>query len=502
MLRFFRYLLALGSVFLFAIGKQYAFLNVQLVGILLFWIVNILYSFDCIRKRIYFLMFNLTFFGFLIARPAISLFIGREWYNFDIESVNFALNSIMISLVFMLLGYFICDKKISKNEEKFDVYNIFKKRPVEEGYFEKFERSSFVFNLRIVSLILFFIGILFFSIAELEKLLFMRSKNYVEYYVSFETKLPYLVTVIASMSKYFLCLFLSTLPPKRLAVFPLFIYVIAAVPSLLIGIRNPIVLNLIFVFLYYFTRDSVNHFSNLKNKEKWLTRVEWTIIILSAPMCLIFLGLYNYIRQGYETESMSLFGIILDLFYKQGVSFDVLCIGHGSIDKIENTGFTNYTFGGIIDYFTHGKLAQVLWGAKSLGNGNNLDMALYSNSFSHRMSYVSRGDEYLQGHGWGSSYILETYADFGYLGVVVFNIFLGMLFAYMFRLMNKGSLRFSIALAILMGIYFCPRDSALGWLNFLFYIQFLAAITFGVFASDMLIKEYSRRNYILENVKK
>ncbi len=504
MKRFIRYLLVLFSVAVFFLGKSIESFNTELIGILFFWIVNIIYSFENIRKRIYFLMFNITFFGFLISRPVISMFKGNVWWNFEDSSVNFALNSIMLSLVFMFAGHCLCDRIIEDKSKQRKVKNcsLLRKETWQYSYFEYAQKSSFIKNLKAVSLILFYVSMFFYIIAETEKLLFMRSRNYVELYTSFKTQLPYLFTVLASMHKYILCIFLASMPSKLSAFIPLCLYILSALPALAIGLRNPIVLNVIFVFLYYFTRDSIDAITDgrkaiKKRQNKWLGKGEWSIIILIAPICMFLLGIYNYVREGSISENSGILATIVDLFYKQGVSFEVLCIGYATIPKIEYTGFVNYTFGGIIDYFMSNKVAQILWGAKDLGDGNNLNKALYSNSFSHRMSYASRGSEYLEGHGWGSSYILETYADFGYIGIILFNIFLGMLFAYMIKFIDKGSFRFTLMLVILTGIYFAPRDAALGWINFIFYLQFIVPAVVCYVAAGLCVKEYCRKNHVL-----
>ena len=118
--------------------------------------------------------------------------------------------------------------------------------------------------------------------------------------------------------------------------------------------------------------------------------------------------------------------VIADLFYKQGVSFRWLALGYGAIPFLPHNGFTNYTFGSFIDYFCNGSIAQKFFGAVSLGSSNSLLKAQYGNNFSHHLSYILLGDEYLAGHGCGSSYLLEVFADYGYLGIVVFSLILGL----------------------------------------------------------------------------
>ena len=41
------------------------------------------------------------------------------------------------------------------------------------------------------------------------------------------------------------------------------------------------------------------------------------------------------------------------------------------------------------------------------------------------------GDDYLQGHGIGSSYIMELFTDYRYIGVFVFSIILGIILVAM-----------------------------------------------------------------------
>lgn len=478
MSKVFRYILFMLSFVLFFIGKFYSY-NIMLSGVLALWTHNIIYSLKKKNLRMFFLVFNLVVFFFLIGRPTISMIRGDVWWYYSFQSVHFALNSLMITLLCLFIGEYIFEHMVIKHASK-----EFKKPII--------YRSDFIFALRNISLVLFYFSCVFAFMVEMEKLLYMRGRDYLDFYTSFKTSLPYFIIVVGGMQKYFLCIFLSTWPKKNVAFFPLMIYVLLSVPDLLIGIRNPIVLNALFVLLYYFIRDVI------EDKEKWLGYFERFIIVLLTPIAMIVLGAYNYIRDssGNTAAIKNFFELIIDFIYKQGVSFEVLCIGYESIPKIKYTGFTNYTFGGIIDYFKYNKVAQILWGGMSLGEGNNLNKALYSNSFGHRMSYVARGQEYLEGHGWGSSYILETFADFGYLGIIIFSILMGVFLGTIIYLLRRGNMGFIFILISLTNIYFCPRDSALGWLNFIFYLQFWIPFILCYILAKLCVKRYSLYNDI------
>lgn len=482
MAKFIRYCFIASAVFCFLVGNIFNVFNIMLLSILFMLSANVVYSLEDIKRRFFFLVFNFVMFIFLIGRPTINMIEGRKWWMiFDRSHVYFAMYALFLTLVCMFIGAVVAEVFLwRKKTASFQVpkRNIYSIRKIEY-------KQNFLKALRIISLILFYVSIAVFFIGEIEKLLFMRGREYEEFYTEFKSQLPYVFYLVGAMGKYFLCIFLATMPSKKVAFVPLSLYVISAVPSLIIGMRNPVVLNILFVITYYFIRNTID------KKDVWLGKFEKTLIIIGAPLAVILLGSLNYIRAGSKFKN-GVLDLIIDFIYKQGVSFDVLCIGHASIPKIKYTGFVNYTFGPFIDYFTHGVLAQKLFGALSLGDGNNLKMALYSNSFAHRMSYVSKGQEYLEGHGWGSSYLLETYADFGYWGIVIFSIILGLLLISILKLiMKENTFLSTIVLVVLTNIYFMPRDAATGSLYLLLTNQFLIAVILAYITSGLMVKRYS-----------
>lgn len=483
MVKFLRYCFVVLAIAIFSLGIINESFNVILAGILFMFFSNLLYSFENIKTRIFFLFFNIVIFVFLIGRPTIDMLKGKKWWSeFAKQHVYFAMYALFITLVCLLIGAIFAETLMNRKPRySFDkTYSLNTESTNEE----------FIRALKIVSLILFYIAMACFLLGEFEKLLFMEGKEYEEFFVSFKSKLPYVFRVIGSMTEYFLCIFLAAMPSKKMSVIPLITYIISAVPSLLIGMRNQIVLNIIFVFIYFFIRQIFN------KKEKWLGFFEKILIVIGTPFAILFLGSVNYIRAGSNFKNGAI-NLIIDFIYKQGVSFNVLCIGHKAIPNIHDTGFVNYTFGPFIDYFTHGGFSQKLFGVLDLGSGNNLNMALYSNNFAHRMSYVSRGQEYLNGHGWGSSYLLETYADFGYLGIILFSIILGMaLISFFYLLKRKNIIISTIVLVILTSIYLAPRGSATNSIYFIVTVQFLFAIITTYTVSKLMVKKYSYKKAI------
>lgn len=449
--------------------------NLSIAAINLVFLSNVLYAYLNIRRRIVFLIFNICMWVFLISRPTISMLRGDEWWYFDTVNVKFALVALYITLLSLLCGCALAQHILKhRGEYRFEHTQEYCVIPKKQSEFNR--------SLQIISGALFIVCFLCKMAVGVEKIVFMSGKEYYEYYVSYESSFPYFFNTVASMMPYALCVFLAAMPKKKYAYTVLILYVVSTVPNLMIGIRNDIVLALIFSFLYFFIRD---YFEATKH---WIGRFERTACIIVIPFALVFLGAYNYIRDSAEYQSSAV-SLIVDLFYKQGVSFDVLCIGFAAIPNLPSVVPKNYTFGNAIDYIKTNVISRKLFGTQPLGDGNNEYRAIYGNDFSHSMSYVAR-DDYLDGHGYGSSFILETFADFGYIGIIIFSILLGMLMIYMLHLLRKSRMWRVVVFMALTQFFFMPRASATGCFTFVIYIQFWIPIAAIYLLAALINKKY------------
>ena len=379
--------------------------NFALCALLLLYLEGLIFYCEKIRRRCIQLIFHGTTWVFLISRPTISMFRGDQWWHFSDDSVHFSLTALFLTLLLMQLGTLYAEWQLGMHglyqdeHKRSDLRLLREAQPINQP-------------LRIISAAAFGVTMLFSLLSGWEKIQFISTHVYTDYYTEFNSSLPYVFQVLAGMMPYMLCIYLSTLPKKWRAFTALALYVVSTIPMLIIGARNNTVLAILFAFVYYVIRDY------LDGTKYWIGRFERFAIVICLPLALLALGLFNYSRDGagYSGNALSL---LIDFFYKQGVSFDVLCMGYNAIPLLPSTVSKVYTFGGFLDYLGHNTFAQHFFGAISLGNGNSVIMATYSNSFAHSMSYVAHPG-YLSGHGWGSSYLLETYADFGYIGLAVF----------------------------------------------------------------------------------
>lgn len=448
------------SVLLMLAGIRNQSLNVFFLSVFCLFIVNVLFVLKQWRQEFLLGFFFVTFFTFLLARPLIGMCKGNEWWNTASQAkqnIWFALVLLLISMIGFLIGNLI--NGYCKRKEYIGKWmNL---NSLEKNY-------PYVQFLQQVSLCIFLLTICFYLVEQLEPFFAIGMGDYLQYYTDFHSKLPGVFHTLASFYKYSLCIFLATLPNKKKAFIPLALFEISAIPSFLVGVRNPIMLNSLFILIYYLLRDSIR----TETEKKWFGKVECALVILVTPVALIFMVFYSYIRDGKAASIGNPLNVLIDFFEGQGVTFDAITIAYGYREGFFAIEPKNYTFGNIIDYIYRGNIGQKIFGTCAIPEGNNEIAGTLSNNFSHIFSYMSMKDAYLSGRGRGSSYIIEVFYDYGYIGVLIFNIILCIILIAMVHWFGKKVLVSTIILLSLTSIFFIPRAEATGWFTFIVTLQF------------------------------
>lgn len=358
---------------------------------------------------------------------------------------------------------------------------VSKKERVINNYNKNEERKNWVSYIRKTSLSVFIVSYPFYLIRLIERLIYRMNFSYYEYYANFKSELPYFTYILSTFVVYAMCIYLATKPKKFYSALVLGAFVFANVINLLVGTRNPFVLSVIFAFLYYFIR-------NQEEKDKWIGLKEKLVLYIGAPLMMVAMGLLNYVRDDAEINKTGVFDILLDFIYKQGTSFGVLTRGYLYESNLPIKEFRNYTFSPIIEYFSKGNLAILFGGRPFTATNNSMELALQSDRYPHNISYIVMKEEYLEGHGIGSSYIMEIYTDYGLAGVFLFSILLGILFILMMRIAYSGKiLLFGMTLLVLNNLFFMPRSSFSESFFSLFTLQFWGIIIV-IFVSAGLLK--------------
>lgn len=477
------------AVWFFISGKLIEDLNMMLIGTFLMYLSGVVYGLEQIRRRSVILFFYLAFFVFLLSRPMISLIRGNVWWYYGKDGTTFALNAIFLSLTFIYLGCTVTDRILSDK-------GCFKKEHTLDFFDTQQTKNDFNLALNRISAIGYYICLVFSLVAGAEKVIFMLGRDYSDFYVEFSTSLPFIIQAFGVFMPYFLCVYLATMPEKTAAFTALVLYVFSTFPTLIIGARNSTVLAVLFSWLYFIIRDY------LSGTHKWIGNFERTCIAAAIPLVLMFLGYYNYARDDQSFTAGGPISLVVDFFYKQGVSFDVMTRAYDAFELLPDEVPKCYTFGGFIDYFGHNMFTRELFGAVSLGEGNNVIKAVYGNSFAHSFAYVAEPN-YLSGHGMGSSYILETFADFGYSGVAVYSFIISIFMTCVPLLFKKGVFSRIFILNCLTAFFLIPRAEATGWLNFIVYVQFWVVIVFCYFVAAMFKRDLTPKSamYYIERRK-
>ena len=467
---------------LFFIGNITIHFNIILCGLLFFYLSLLFYCFKRFKRRCILTFLYIMIWVFLLSRPTVNMFKGVIWWYYTNEEMLFGLNSIFVALVFIHLGNIVCEAILEKNGH-------YKNEKTPLFFPEKLGDENLNKTLRFISGAGFIVAFIFTTVVGIEKMLFVRNHSYEDIYANFSSSLPYVFSIFADFLPFFLCVFLGTLPKKSSAFVFLVFYTASKVPMFILGTRADIVLAAVFALVYFIIRDY------LDGTKYWLGKFEKTAIVIACPFVLALLGAYNYIRAGTNVVDGGFFAIIIDFFYKQGVTFDISCRAYSAIPLLPGNSPKFYIFGGFIDYFTHGSIAQILFGATDLGPGNSVFKATEGHSFAHGLAYVMEPD-YLAGKGCGSSFIMESYADFGYIGIAVFSFFLAFVICYMIPLFKRNRLLRIIILTALTSLFIVPRAEAIGWLTFVINIKFWLVIVFCyLFANILAVENKHKRGF-------
>ena len=475
--RYFQIVVFMCSICLF-VWAQIHKDNVQLFFSLgLLFIANLSYGIEKISKRFIFFLFNFACIFFLYGRTFIKILTFDNWMgDYSFKSHHDTITIIYVSMLFLLFGAIFYDQFKDRKEHS-------PKRIIRNSIYES---KEYLKNLQILSFLIYIVLAIFMLAVEIEKPIKLHGAAYTDYYNSFESSLPGIVLSLSALAKFVLCVFLATMPSKTWSFIALGIYVVSAVPVFIVGQRNKFISAALFVICYYFLRDYADK-SNLEKHKKWFGKFEKITIAIALPFVFAFLSIYESIRLDLEVKDINILNSVKDLFYSQGVTYDVICKCMERRAELPSTNF-NYTFGSLINYLKGNSFGTFL-GFESY-KSQTIESALYGNSLGDTISYIDLGSKYFEGAGLGSSYIVENYIDFGYIGVIILSFLLGMFLIWLVKNFNKNICASYIVLVSLLQLFMLPRSSASGWLVLIIYIPAIFFVGILFFASYLCQKEY------------
>lgn len=373
------------------------------------------------------------FFIFLLASDLIQLLFNiKSTLEVSRESINHSYFSIVLSLIFVFVGYL-----------------LFKKNTESENKKHKFKKNTHIY-IRQASLIIFYITFVAMLISIFDNVLFVYKNGYVEQYLLYSPGIPTIIVKIGDMCPIAFFTYLSTRPSIKQSKKNIFLYLSASILTIFTGKRFEIVATLMIIIIYYFVRNEDDQ------KVVWITKKQIFAYIAFIPILIIFLQIFGFIRSEQSINIQSPMNYIIDFFNSVGNSNRVIKWGYEYLDKLPKGKI--YSFGTVIDYFKYGKIAEFL-GFYTPIIGQNAEYAINGTSYAHAITFTIAPSLYLSGHGFGSSYIAELYHDFGYFGLSFFSIILGIVISLINKFdFNKPYIT-AISMELLAIIIRIPRDS-------------------------------------------
>lgn len=452
--------------------------NTQLVAIIMLGLSSIIYTFS---KSKMFSIFIISFFVFLVNRPIIDMLKGEKWWlsnyfmnNYDNSYLNSALMIIYIALGSLLIGKIVSSSSFSVGD-KFSI-------SVKENLKARFVPVQIKFNkylkikvdkktLFLFLFIIYCLTYIFVMYAEIDKLLFMNGRMYQEYYLDYEVTYSMLITFMARFNIYFLMFLLALLPDKRRSFSLLLLNVSLHVPTLILGQRGSFMLAILFAIIYFLLRNELNR------DERWITKKEIFFIVFLGLILVVLLSAINDIRHGYDFSLLKITDIFSNFLYKLGVTFNTHVYGIQNEFMIKDlTGSTNYLFGEILNNIRDNPISNLIFGnLENYPIGNSFEKAVGGYWFSHILAYVSH-PRYLEGFGYGTSYLTEAYHTYGIVGVVSVNILLGHLLTKLDKSLTANYFKRIIAMLLLYNIFYIPRQPFTSFFSFFVKPYFIVAL--------------------------
>ena len=378
--------------------------NVLLLNLFIYWIVSILFAYQKKQNAIVYLFFLVTFFVFLMGQDVILKIFNyvtdtESLYEFSKGVMSHIYFSMHISLFFISLG--VIYKLPSINNITFRISEL--KRLLLT------DTLLTVFNVTVI------FKYVLNGIAAFNTIVF-------GYAVLDAGRIDggYLLVKAAQIADISFIAFLLLAPCKEKLTKPLKLYLGASALSLLGGARGDLMYELVFIFAYLMFRDYVS-----KRNHQWsqviISKKMMTAILIASPFFLIFLGIFASIRTNNAVESSGFMGGLLGFFIQQGGSYSLI----GYVEELKvSLPSTNisYTFGPLLERIEPFRSNYLQPDALTYD-------AYYGNNLGSTITCLVNSNYYYSGGGFGTQYIAEIYADFGYWGVGFFSFILGVLFS-------------------------------------------------------------------------
>lgn len=450
-----------------------------LVSILCLDIAIANYTLKKTKRNIVLLIFTITLNVLILSRVFTKWIIRYDNLQYETEAGNItnlynSVSVIFISLACVFIAYRLAGLFFKKREKMMD--------NISDCTHSSNDLKSII---RIVSQISFYILFLFSVYVSVVTAMFIMKNGYLESFKSFPS-ISFEIRTIASLTLPAFAIFLATMPSKKQIIIPTLLYGVIMALSLLSGRRNIFVRDLLMLLIYLIMRDDVR-----QSAKKIFTK---TRVLITGGIGLISI----YMLQGMRTNfSGSFLRSIFNFIYDQGASIKVVVktIIHHNIFSDNPLRYLFYP----IELQLRNGFFGALFNLSPIVESQTAIYAATTYNYAHKLTYFVEPARYLEGGGFGASYIADGYILFGVLGVIIVSIILGALIRFLPSLMTRSVVTIAFGLMFIRYVVYMPRNFFIGFIPEIFNFPYICFIGF-IFALSLLIKKVSdnlkRRNEV------
>jgi len=276
--------------------------------------------------------------------------------------------------------------------------------------------------------------------------------GYLTYYLqAYYSPLPSIVTIPGAMLPAAFPAYMLARPTRRAGQYAIAIYLAVSAVSLFTYQRSEFILALCVVAVFVISRRA--------STVGPARRVRFSLALVLIPTGLLLLNGMLWISRtrllgGTTTQRAGLTGFLDE----QGASLNVVAL---AIDyRTSLPQGRNYLLGPLFEK-AFGLWMSLLRHPNPFA-GQSVERALEGQNLAHILSYLYMPNVYLSGGGLGSSFVAELFVTAGVPGVFLGSLVLGVVLAFLPRLIHRTYLTGVLALLIVRSLLWAPRGSYLG----------------------------------------
>lgn len=411
-----------------------------------------------IKNKYILIIFYITFFVFTMGQYLVS--DNNSWLYYT----YYSLSTIKITIFIQWLALFF-------TSFSFNVFlKIFKGK-------KNFKKKNEIFLSQQSLLVILICFFLLSCLVNLETGYRVIKYGYLTLYSNdIPSKIPSTIKYFSSFFPIIVFVSLYLFKKKRYIYTSLILYFVYLCYSLLTGVRGEFVIGILTISIYLFVDIYI------KRKIKFNIKNQWRILLVCIfviPVFLISLNIFNDIRNKQNISNVNLFSQIQSFLINQSSSVNVISTAIENEVKLKQNK-TLYTLGPLIDNLEN-KIKKIIPDFKFYFKDD------INTSLAVDVSIIQLGqDGYNSGQGIGSQYLAEVFMDYGYLGVIIYSLLLGILIYFVTYFYNYSLLGYSLSLLVIQLILYLPRGQAIQPINTLLSFNYWFVIVIIIIYSKII----------------